>query len=107
MQIEKRIDEIYIHAMSDHKGSMPFVAVRKLVEEIKGEVRLELANISYARRYYDEHREERNAYARAYYQKNKEKIRAKARKYNAEHRAEINERKREKRLLDKAREGVE
>lgn len=106
MVIEKRIDELFIRALSDHKGSMPFSAVRELVEAIKEEVRLECASISYARRYYDEHKEYRRAYAKEYYRKNKERIREKARVYNSEHRAEINARRKEKKALDKAKEGM-
>lgn len=104
MQIEKRIDELFIRALSEHKGSMPFGAVREMVEAIKAEVRLECSTLSYARRYYNEHKEERRAYAKEYYRKNREKIREKARTYNSEHRAEINARRRERKVLDKAKE---
>lgn len=105
MQIENRIDEIFVRALSDHKGSMPFKAVRKMVEEIKVEVRMECASLSYARRYYDEHAEERKAYGRAYYQKKREQLLEKGKKYREEHREELKVKRnyrRKKKLYEEA-----
>ena len=105
MLIEKRIDEIFIRSLTDHKGSMPFSAVRRMVEAIKEEVRLECATLSYARQYYIDHAEERKAYGKAYYAKNKDRLLEKQRRYREEHRDELKEKRlsrRKKKLYEEA-----